>query len=312
MNRRPSYQESNVIFRALDTIHQPDNFSVLQCIHGIRVLMDYQNYRHWIREIPTMTQLRDRLETLERRTTNTQCVREIHDTFISNDIRPHTYNRILTHPTPPPKTVLQAIHSDRENVHNSSINTSTKQIMKHLCSDYTTSFAVEYIQTQLKRHAKWSDVCLDVLEFIEHTPTTFGIGITLKQLLCSVWGWIRAQHVSQHSELQGRLIEELMDMSGLCSTGHAARLVNVLQGYTTNKRYILSVDIQHEIQRTIKTSINTYLSKAPEHIVDGILEKTPEYIQHVTEYIRKKHPEWVQRYGLEMEEFVRQISNEYL
>ena len=55
------------------------------------------------------------------------------------------------------------------------------------------------------------------------------LSITLMGILLRVWSYI-SRHESR-DEMEKRLLEELYDMSGTCSTGFASRLINVLSGF---------------------------------------------------------------------------------
>ena len=47
-------------------------------------------------------------------------------------------------------------------------------------------------------------------------------------------------------------MDELIDMSGKCSTGHLSRLLNVLQGYETDLKSKVTIDIKDEMYAKIK------------------------------------------------------------
>ena len=47
-------------------------------------------------------------------------------------------------------------------------------------------------------------------------------------------------------------MDELIDMSGKCSTGHLSRLLNVLQGYETDLKSKVTIDIKDEMYSKIK------------------------------------------------------------
>lgn len=53
--------------------------------------------------------------------------------------------------------------------------------------------------------------------------------ITLSGILLRVWSYIVSHEASE--ELRKRLLEELYDMSGTCSSGFASRLINVVSGF---------------------------------------------------------------------------------
>jgi hypothetical protein len=76
---------------------------------------------------------------------------------------------------------------------------------------------------------------------------------TLRHLLLKVWSFI-ASH-EYNDTLKQRLLEELVDMSGTCSTGFASRLINVLSGFGDFSFRISWVD---QIIANFKGRLNAY------------------------------------------------------
>ena len=65
---------------------------------------------------------------------------------------------------------------------------------------------------------------------IQNDHSKYGIySNTLHDIFNMIYCYI--QKHKYKSELQKRLLEEIIDMSGKCSTGYAIRLLNVLSGY---------------------------------------------------------------------------------
>lgn len=77
--------------------------------------------------------------------------------------------------------------------------------------------------------------------------------LTLSHILVKLWSWIHLQH--QHvNELTNRLEEELLDMSGTCSTGYITRLVNVLSGFSD---VCIKISWKDQIVANFKSRLNT-------------------------------------------------------
>jgi hypothetical protein len=83
-----------------------------------------------------------------------------------------------------------------------------------------------------------------------------------------------------------------------------ARLVNVLQGYTTNERYILGIDIPKEIKKQIFNNLSYSLKNASESVMDGIVEKTPEYLEYINKVVQDNRTEWIEQFGEEYTEYI--------
>ena len=67
-------------------------------------------------------------------------------------------------------------------------------------------------------------------------------------------------------ELEKRLIEELEEMSGTCSSGHIIRLANVFNGFELE----LNVSIEEEFRYKFKHIIMKEIQKDEDLVVDGI------------------------------------------
>lgn len=134
----------------------------------------------------------------------------------------------------------QTVYSDRQNVHNTSINTSVNEFIKKLIEDH-----VGNIQSYADSHSEISEVIyssklsaaqrskafkslnrisIDVMTFTEFKVTT-------AEIMIHVWNLMKKYDKDVFQMLRGRLVEELIDMADTCTSGHAARLVNILSGY---------------------------------------------------------------------------------
>lgn len=116
--------------------------------------------------------------------------------------------------------------------------------------------------------------------------------IKIYDILNCVWKLINF-HLHKE-ELKIRLIEELKDADGMCSTGIMSRLINCFQGFITENLPTLQVkiDIKNEIIGKLSYIINT---NAQKQNIDPICD--PELFQElIKKIIRKEH---------------KNISNEY-
>ncbi len=68
-------------------------------------------------------------------------------------------------------------------------------------------------------------ISIDTATFTHHHITAAGVFV-------HIWLYIKRENNEEiQEELKKRLIEELIDMASTCSSGHASRLVNILNGY---------------------------------------------------------------------------------
>lgn len=310
-----SYQFLNTIYRALDSFTHPHDFNTEQRIQGIRILLENHSYQTKCRLIPNKDILIAGLRALHGQTTR-QNIREINDIYLTmnigqvDDLYANLRNTEKVHNP----TSLNSIANDKHNVHNSAINNSVKQVAVHLVEDFPTQncdAVIKSLVAKLKTLNKWSKNVSDTLVFITRSKVHFNINITLKEMLSSLYLWIKTHKGETRDELFNRLIEELIDMNGNCSTGHMARIVNVPQGYTENSRYLIGINTEEEINKSVRNMITYSLRTASEEVIDGILDKTDAYIQHIDTTAEKLMDEWITAYGEEYMEQIQTIIEEF-
>lgn len=85
-------------------------------------------------------------------------------------------------------------------------------------------------------------------------------GYTLRSIASKVYSIIIV-HENRES-LLSRLVEELIDMSNTCSTGHISRLVNVFSGFMVDGVvFNINIGIKKEIQNVLISSISNLINK---------------------------------------------------
>lgn len=120
---------------------------------------------------------------------------------------------------------IKTIYDDHQNVHDSCINNSVWKNIEILQKQYQGVIA------QLPE-LKFNESQKNALRRIKTDQTLFQrdtIQITLTEVLNCVVAYILEQ--TNQDELWTRFCQELDEMAGTCSSGHLARLVNVLVGF---------------------------------------------------------------------------------
>lgn len=308
------YHTSNKIYRAMDMFSFPETVPIIKVVQSIRVLLEHQSFRSYYRKIPTPEQLFERLDTLYNTCSEQQCVREIRDVYMSHNRRfPERPVQRYNVPRPPTKTVLESIQNDSENVHFTPINRTVKSIAHNLCTDFPQLYSKDHILHTLSTKDGWNDTIIrNTIEFIWTNDTSFGLGISLRKLLCAVVSYIRTFEEDTRTELFIRLNQELVDMSGLCSTGHMSRLVNTLQGFNLPEKYVLTIDIERDIRDRIGSELRIHLEKADDHIVEGILDQTPEFVKYIDDYVERHTSKWITRWGEESRGTIRTTVDKFV
>lgn len=94
---------------------------------------------------------------------------------------------------------------------------------------------VEEIQTLLTRKKpSESKLIVESLDYIRNSTANFG-SKQIGMIDAFIVVWLTILENPHREELENRLFEELREMKGLCTTGHIARLINVLQGFVEDE-----------------------------------------------------------------------------
>jgi len=171
-----------------------------------------------------------------------------------------------------------SITSNRQNVHSESIEKSSEEVLEQLHGRYG-HVVHDYQKVQEWRLAieRWSvfkdldkteqDKILTAIHRIGFDKRIYGrTGDTLAGILALVWKHI---HQSDHrEELQKRLMEELLEASGQCSTGFAVRLLNTLSGFDD---FMLKISYREAILTRVVHRLNTIIQTMEDEAVRDIL-----------------------------------------
>lgn len=167
------------------------------------------------------------------------------------------------------------LYEDEENVHTEEIQSSSLEVIKYLnvfCSeDVKGTPELDSFETcrQFYLALAFDTEDFERIQFalrrIE-VDSSLTSGCTLKHLFKMVHFYIeRNQH---RTELQKRMLEELTEMSGTCSSGYCTRLLNVLSGFGECS---LSIGWQEQIKANLMGRLNAILKDEADR--DLILEQ---------------------------------------
>lgn len=211
----------------------------------------------------------------------------------------------------------KTVYEDEQNVHDSHINTAVLKISKVLYNTYKTvidrdnkdKMLITIKEKLSKDFSNNKKSIKKTINFIKRSNATFGIGIRLQDVFKAVWLWI--QDHSEKEELIKRFVQEIVDMEGLCTTGHLARIVNTVQGYADDERLHLTISEEGQYKSIIHNYLNNQLQKCDDDtILDGILESNKKYQKFIRKKILFMLQEWSSTYN-NMIEYIPKIVNEY-
>lgn len=125
-----------------------------------------------------------------------------------------------------------------------------------------------------------NEIISTVLERIEIDTSRFKCGenmFSLYDVFSSLWSYINKHEYC--ADLYKRLIEEMTSMTKYCTTGHLSRFINVLQGYTDDKKLSIVISDEQQIKSVVYNYLDTEMRNAPDEITDAMISsnKTPFY-----------------------------------
>lgn len=143
---------------------------------------------------------------------------------------------------------LDSIYNNKENVHNSGLINSVKNMIKKI-KTINSEYDYKDIIEDLCKHPEYNDSVKDSLTRIKE-DNIYYMTFTLEELLCKVYAVIKNMtDECEKNTYTERLMEELRDMDKTCTSGHISRLLNTLSGY---KDYKLSIDYKDQIISNIQ------------------------------------------------------------
>jgi hypothetical protein len=218
------------------------------------------------------------------------------------------------------------VYNDKQNVHNTKIDESVKEMIQYIASLQLNTKEGVYITYDdacneiIKEYCSLNNIELNdeikkfkdfdsnqeeknneiVNEFDDYTITEKKPNIELikasllrfsldrglysnfqsiQSLVMKIWQIIKEHEYRE--TLTQRIFEELIEMSGSCSSGHISRLVNVLSGFEINGKLMkLTIDYKDEMTSVMMAKINKKISEiglsgkeADEEYQNSILEE---------------------------------------
>jgi hypothetical protein len=134
---------------------------------------------------------------------------------------------------------INTLYTNSQNVHNEELESSILELLEFF-AEYTTllinriPITFQQVRRQIENlsNAKYDKEKIELsLNRIQVDRVLFSkYNISLETLLIKLWSYIQNNPEYKEQLLQ-RLLEELQDMSGTCSSGFASRIVNVISGF---------------------------------------------------------------------------------
>ena len=289
-------------------------------IMAIRYIFQYKETTRWKRCAPTDTQLIDAciflIPNLDQKYI-TEIIDIIttfaptHRQYFLDSIQTKNIERKIDLPNKIPN---KTIYQDSQNVHNSKLNESVIECLETLHKKYSEKIKTYDIQTiQQILCLKYTDHNIEIIsgiDYILESISVFGKSqISLLNAFLYIWLFI-LDNPSDDIEL--RLIEELKEMKGLCSTGHLARLINVMQGFTQDENLIIKISNVDQINAVVKNYLTTELQRCDdEKVLDGMLTGDEKFVEFIRQKVSEKIFTWQQEYGKENLDVIAKTINHF-
>lgn len=181
---------------------------------------------------------------------------------------------------------VKTIFQNAQNVHTDEIEKSVYEILEYLLLYPTLKINniqidFDYIEKEIKKNTQKDKIIIS-LNRIKLDRTLYSkFNNTLSNVIIKVWSYIMGHKDSE--QLFIRLLEELEDMSGTCSSGYLSRLVNVLSGF--DDKFNVRISFEDQIISNFNGRLNAFVKKIIE--VDSPFYK--EKLNDVVElYINSK------------------------
>lgn len=179
------------------------------------------------------------------------------------------------------------IYKNSQNVHVRAIEESVQKIVDHLSTYfpengkmYTFPDVYDDILSRLV-----SDDNKEEKDNVEGALTRISIdravyghsNMALSTILAKVWTYI--QNSEFRTELEKRLIEELVESNNKCSSGYAGRIVNTLSGF--DEKMSVTISFEDQIVSNLEARLNTRIRSLedPERVEKILDEMTTPVIE---------------------------------
>lgn len=247
--------------------------------------------------------LQDCLESLLKVLLDTSYSMEVQadvcDFFLHTDypritsVMRETAHRVMTRLFQENMTSHLSVFANRQNVHNESIEKSSEEVISKLHQKYSShvhSSSLPQWKQEVEEWELFTNLSEDqqtkiILCFhrIQFDNRVYGkTNDSLQSIFALVWRHIQTSKFKE--ELQKRLLEEMIEASGQCSSGIAVRLVNTLSGFDD---FMLRISYRDAILAKVVNHMNKVIMETEDETLrDSLLE---EMILPNSEYLERKN-----------------------
>lgn len=188
-----------------------------------------------LRAVPTFDILENRVRVAYEEGNITEVA---HDQLIPLLENLWNWNNRLNAPAVQPRSELQRLALDKQNVHTKVVTDQTTEVEKYLSKTPIpqTQDTLKEIQTLWSKRENFKKVFNDIKRFYKDMIIP---DFHYKRLLDGLWATIQVHEHKQ--ELLERLWQETSEAVRMCWQGHISRLCNVMVGFTDEVKAVIPV-----------------------------------------------------------------------
>lgn len=229
----------------------------------------------------------------------------------------------------PVKIDKNTVYGDSQNVHNSTVNKSVLTVLSNLHQKYHDDIEKKAKMLNISINKLKNQICLQIKydlirhnisnkklieDFFDYIDKNLAIftdkSLTLQDAVILIWIFI--ENHKNKNELTNRLLEEFREMNGYCTTGHIARLISVIQGYTDDENLCIRISNNDRFIAVCRNYLNLCLKNCTnEEVLDGMLDGSDVYKKFLRVCIAKKLLEWKRDFGNEVIEQIIHVVNDF-
>ena len=168
--------------------------------------------------------------------------------------------------------IAKTVYDNAQNVHNTKIEESSLNVIRFLLNVDSGKTDLEGVLKEIEGEIIEGEMCSkEKKDRIKVSLNRLVIdrsyyhNTSLSTILIKVWSYIEAKEEGeedQKKELKKRLLEELDEMSGTCSSGFLLRLLNTLSGF--EDQATLSISFEDQIVSNFVGRLNGYAKRIGE------------------------------------------------
>jgi len=338
-----SYYSTNGMALALTILRFPDDYKSRPSIRtkALRYAFSHRaKHRLTNRDIDSISRIGVEMFEEFRQTNNLECMRETADimttfTGLNNLLdRLRVMEEQPAHPQPnQQKELPKSVYSDSQNVHNSKINQTVIKTLENLFRKYQHLIILTQIDGKntdnkekfdhkiqilndirgifTSKYPDKKDIINISINYIKTSTAIFGtLELGMIDAFIALWFWI-TEHEHQ-TDLEKRLLEEFQEMNGLCTTGHIARLMNVMQGFTNDETLSIRISDKDQCFAVIKQYLSKELQECDdEQVLEQMITGGEKYVKFIRKIIAKKLLSWQEEYGKDILTVVAETVNDF-